>query len=292
MFPWSATSFSRKAVASERPDGPPPSETGRNGAAAPLPVPLRLRLRLVLDGDDPVYGRIVPIVIQVLIIVSVLTIALETVPGLPAWTDTFFFVEESVMVAIFLTEYVLRIYSSERPFRYILSFYGIIDFLAIAPSLLLVGLDVRSIRVLRVVRVLRLLKLMRYVRAFERLARALKAVADELIVFVIVVAIMLYLCATAVYLFENTAQPQAFASIPHAMWWAVVTFTTVGYGDVYPITTGGRIFTGVLLILALGVVAVPTGLIATALTHNRELEAKREEEEEAEAMKRKGDIPD
>lgn len=237
----------------------------------------RKRLRLALEGEDPVHGRRLALFIQAMILLSVITVAIETVPGLPAWTDTFFYYEEGVMVAIFLVEYAARIYSAKRPLGYVLSFYGIIDFIAIAPSLLLLGLDIRSIRALRVVRVLRLLKLMRYVSAFERLGRALRAVADELVVFVVVVAIMLYLCASAIYLFENAAQPKAFASIPHAMWWAVVTFTTVGYGDVVPVTTGGRIFTGVILILALGVVAVPTGLIATALTHNREMERRKEE---------------
>lgn len=229
----------------------------------------RTRIRLVLEGDDPVLGRRVAFGLQAVIVVSVIAIALETVPSLPPALTDFLYVLEFFVAAIFLVEYVLRIYSAERRLSYIFSFYGVIDFLAIAPSLLLFVVDIRSVRALRAFRILRLLKLLRYMHAFERLGRAVRAVADELIVFAAVAAVLLYLCATAMYFFENEAQPQAFASIPHAMWWAVVTFTTVGYGDVYPITTGGRLFTGIILILALGVVAVPTGLIATALTTDR-----------------------
>lgn len=240
----------------------------------------RTRLRLILDGEDPVLGRRVAFIIQGFILLSVVSIAIETVPGLPDWVILAFRIEEIVIVTFFVVEYVLRIYSAERRLAYIFSFYGLIDLLAIAPTLFILGFDMRSIRALRVFRILRLLKLMRYVHAFDRLGRALRTVGHELVVFAAVAAVLLYLCATVIYLFERHAQPEDFASIPHAMWWAVVTFTTVGYGDVYPITTGGRIFTGVILILALGVVAVPTGLIATALTEHRSRGADPADEEE------------
>ncbi|MEM7696276.1 MAG: ion transporter [Pseudomonadota bacterium] len=236
----------------------------------------RVRLRAILDGEDPVWGTKVALTLQALIILSVISVAVETMPGLPPWLSRALFIEEMIIVAIFIVEYGARIYAAERRLRYIFSFYGLIDLIAIVPTLLLAGYDMRSLRAIRALRVLRLLKLMRYVRAFDRLAHALKKVADELLVFAFVAAILLYLCATAIYLFEHEAQPEAFASIPHAMWWAVVTFTTVGYGDVYPITAGGRIFTSVILVLALGVVAVPTGLIATALTEERIREEKDE----------------
>ncbi|MEM8662488.1 MAG: ion transporter [Pseudomonadota bacterium] len=237
-----------------------------SGAPEPLPpITDRQRVQNILDGDDPVFGRRVALTIQALIIVSVLSITIETLPGLPDWLHTVFFVEEMFVVAVVLTEYILRIYAAKRRLAYVTSFFGIIDLLSIAPALLLLGYDLRSLRAIRALRILSLLKLMRYVAAFERLAKALRSVRDELVVFAGVAGVLLYLCATAVYLFENEAQPEAFASIPHSLWWAVVTFTTVGYGDVYPVTAGGRIFTGVILILALGVVAVPTGLIATAL---------------------------
>ncbi|MEM8664264.1 MAG: ion transporter [Pseudomonadota bacterium] len=229
----------------------------------------KARIRLILEGKDPIIGRRVAIAIQVLILISVISVAIETLPGLPEGLRRFLLIEEMVIVSIFAIEYGLRIYSARAPLRYIVSPFGIIDLLSILPALFLLGYDLRSLRVLRALRILRLLKMVRYVKAFGRLWRAFKDVGDELVVFAASAAIMLYFCATAVYLFEHDAQPEAFASIPHALWWAVVTFTTVGYGDVYPVTAGGRIFTGVMLILALGVVAVPTGLIATALTDIR-----------------------
>lgn len=200
------------------------------------------------------------------------SVAIETLPNLPDGINDFLFYEEIVIVTLFALEYAFRIYAAPRRLAYIFSFYGLIDVLAIAPSVFLAGFDLRSLRAIRALRVLGLLKMMRYVHAFNRLARSIRTVAPELAVFAFMAGIMLYLCATVMYLFEHDAQPEAFASIPHAMWWAVVTFTTVGYGDVFPVTTGGRLFTGVILILALGVVAVPTGLIATALTADRERE--------------------
>ncbi|XWN29011.1 MAG: ion transporter [Devosia sp.] len=232
----------------------------------------RARVQAILDGEDPVLGRRVAFAIQALILISVVSIAVETLPGLPPWLRQTLLIEEWVIVFIFLAEYLARIYAAENKLRYIFSPFGLIDFFSIAPTLLLLGYDVRSIRALRALRVLRLFKLVRYVRAFERLGRAFTSISAELLVFAMVAAVVLYLCATGIYLFEHEAQPDAFASIPHSMWWAVVTLTTVGYGDVYPVTTGGRIFTGIILLLALGVVAVPTGLIASALSSERESE--------------------
>lgn len=226
----------------------------------------RDRLQAILDGHDPRYGRPVALGLTVLIILSVVSIAIETLPGLSPDLQRALLIEEWIIVAIFTLEYVLRIYAARPRRAYVFSTFGIIDLLSIAPTLLLLGYDVRALRALRALRILRIFKLMRYVRAFDRLGRALRKVADELVVFAGIAIIVLYLCASAIYYFEHEAQPDAFASIPHAMWWAVVTFTTVGYGDVYPITAGGRIFTGVILILALGVIAVPTGLVATALS--------------------------
>ncbi|WMS41267.1 ion transporter [Acuticoccus sp. MNP-M23] len=224
------------------------------------------------------FGRRVAFAIQALILISVISVAIETLPDLPDGLRTFLLYEELFVVAVFGTEYALRVYAAPRRLAYIFSFYGVIDALAIAPTILFAGLDLRAMRAVRALRILSLLKMMRYVHAFNRLARSIRSVAPELAVFAFMAGIMLYMCATVVYLFEHTAQPEAFASIPHALWWAVVTFTTVGYGDVYPITAGGRIFTGVILILALGVVAVPTGLIATALTADRERELEEREQ--------------
>lgn len=234
------------------------------------PLTSRRRLRVLLDGEDPVHGRRVAFAIQGLILLSVVSIGIETLPNLPEIWRRVLFVEEIVVLALFTVEYALRIYSAPRRLAYVFSPLGIIDFLAIAPSIVFLGVDTRAVRALRLLRVLRLLKLTRYVAAFRRLGRAVASIRDELLVFAGIAAVVLYLCASAIYYFEHAAQPDAFASIFHAMWWAVVTLTTVGYGDVYPVTAGGRLFTGVVLVLALGIIAVPTGLIASALAAEQE----------------------
>src|SRR5690606_19969337 len=145
------------------------------------------------------------------------------------------------------------------------SFFGIVDLLAILPFYLASGLDLRAIRIFRLLRLFRILKLFKYNSALKRFHRALLIVREELIIFGFVAMIMLYLSAVRIYYFENDAQPDQFKSVFHSLWWALTTLTTVGYGDMYPITLGGRIFTFFVLMIGLGVVAVPTGLIASAL---------------------------
>ena len=229
----------------------------------------RARLQAVLDGTDPRYGFTVGLAIQVLIILSAVSIAVETLPNLPPWFRQMLFVEEAIIIGLFTAEYVARVYAAPSRWRYILSPFGIIDLMAILPSLLFLGLDLRAVRALRVLRLLTLFKLIRYQAALGRLGRAMVSIAPEMMVFLIIASIILYLTACGIYYFENPVQPEAFASIFHSLWWAVVTLTTVGYGDVYPVTVAGRVFTGIVVLLALGIVAFPTGLIAAALAEER-----------------------
>ena len=229
----------------------------------------RARARALLDGEDPVYGRVVAFALQGLIVLSAISVAIETVPGLPDWLSRVLAVEEQVILLIFSIEYLLRLWSSERPQAYAVSFFGIIDLAAILPSLLLAGTDLRSVRVLRLLRLVRLLKLTRYMAAADRLAAAFRSIRDDLLMFTLVSALVLYLCAAGIWVFEHEAQPDAFASIPHSLWWAIATLSTVGYGDVYPVTALGKMFTGIVLLIGLGVVAVPAGLLASALSTAR-----------------------
>jgi len=238
----------------------------------------RVRMHAILDGDDPSWGRTFAVAIQTIIVLSCVAIAIETLPDNPLWLDRGLLGFELVVVSIFTVEYVARVWSAPNRLRYVFSVFGVVDLLSILPTLLLVGYDLHALRALRLVRVLRLFKLVRYVKAFERLARAFRSVLAELVVFAGLASIVLFLCASAIYWFENEAQPEVFASIPHSMWWAVVTLTTVGYGDAYPVTAGGRIFTGVMLLIALGIIAVPTGLVASALSSERVREAEGDRE--------------
>jgi voltage-gated potassium channel len=164
-----------------------------------------------------------------------------------------------------------------------------IDLMAILPAYLRLTFDLRSLRALRLLRIFRALKLVRYGRAVRRFHLAFRMVKEELILFLTVAGIVVYLSAVGIYYFENEAQPEQFTSVPESLWWAVVTLTTVGYGDSYPITTGGRIFTFFVLVVGLGIVAVPSGLFAAALTRARELEPDSHRELQANLDAVKGD---
>lgn len=222
-----------------------------------------------LEGHHGRLGRIVVFFIYGLIVISVVSIGIETVDDLPAWLATLLDLIEWVTVGVFTVEYVLRIAIAPRKLAYVFSFWGIVDLAAILPFYLSFGIDLRAIRVVRLFRVFRLLKMARYSDAAERLANAFRAVREELIVFGITATVTLYICAVCIYSFEHGAQPEKFRSIFDALWWASVTLTTVGYGDTYPITVGGRLFTMLMLFVALGVIAVPTGLVSSALSRMR-----------------------
>lgn len=233
-------------------------------------------LKSLVEEHDTPEGKIFDLVVQALIIISLFTFSLETLPNLSERSQNLLMIAEVIIVLLFTIEYALRVYVAERKTGYIFSFYGIVDFLAILPFYLALGVDMRTLRALRLLRLFRLFKLARYNRAIERFVNAFTIAREEIIIFAMVTIIMLYLSATGIYYFEHEAQPELFASIFHSMWWAVVTLTTVGYGDMYPITVGGRIFTFVVLIIGIGIVAIPAGLLASALNKVR-----RDEEEDA-----------
>jgi voltage-gated potassium channel len=234
------------------------------------------RLYQLVD-EQSVVGRRFAWFIQLLIIVSITTFTIETLPDLAEGSRRLFDTIELVVVLIFTFEYILRVLEARDKLRFIFSFYGLVDLIAILPFYIATGLDLRSVRILRLLRLIRILKLFRYNRAAQRLLRAFNQVRDEMVLFIFMISILLYLSAVGIYYFENDAQPDVFKSVPHSMWWAVATLTTVGYGDIYPITAGGRFFTFVVLIIGLGIIAVPTGLIASALTDARNAEQDEEQ---------------
>ncbi|QIE41442.1 ion transporter [Meridianimarinicoccus aquatilis] len=222
----------------------------------------------ILDGTHPTAGRGVALAHQALIFASGLAISIETVPNLPEWTNHGLRVFELTVLVVFVLEYLTRLICAPRPVRYALSFWGVVDLLACLPLLVFVAPELAAVRMLRLMRLAALLKLLHTNRAMLRLETALHQIRGELAVFAFLAMIILYIAAVGIYIFEHGAQPEAFSSIPMSLWWAVVSFTTVGYGDIYPITPEGRIFTTVLLFIGLGVIAVPTALITSALIHS------------------------
>jgi voltage-gated potassium channel len=245
-----------------------------------------------LDGRHPGLGHYIELFLHAIIVLSTIAMGVETLPNLPHWTVEGLFAFEIFVVAIFTIEYVLRLLTTPNPVGYARSFFGIVDILAIAPfyiALVLAGahIDLRAVRVLRLLRLLRLFKLARYSAALDRFGIAWRAVKDEVIVFGVTALVVLYVCALVIYQCEHDAQPDKFRSVFDAMWWAAVTLTTVGYGDIYPITPIGRLFTVFMLFIALGIIAVPTGLVASALVAIRHREDEQEKKERAEAEAKK-----
>ena len=184
-------------------------------------------LKNIVEINDNRKSRIFAYFIQILIFVSILSFSFETVPDLEPSTR---------------------------------------KILAILPFYLSLGVDLRSLRALRFLRLFRILKLMRYNKAIERFSRAISLAKEEVLLFLIVTLILIYFSAVGIYYFEHEVQPENFASIFDSLWWAIITLTTVGYGDVYPITVGGKVFTFFILMIGLGIVAIPTGIISSALT--------------------------
>jgi len=232
------------------------------------------KLRAVIEDTSTVKGKIFDYFIQVLILLSLLAFTIETFPDNSKSTIKLLNTFEFLCVIIFSVEYLLRVFVSKKPLNYIFSFYGIIDFLAIFPFYLKSIYDLRALRAFRIFRIFRALKLIRYNRALNRFNIASKIVKEELILFLILTSIFVFIASAGIYFFENEAQPENFSSVFHSGWWAIVTLTTVGYGDVYPITVGGKIFTTFIVLIGVGIVTIPAGLVASALSKAREIEAK------------------
>lgn len=227
---------------------------------------MKKRIKNIVEINDNKASRYFGFFIQGLILLSVITFSIETIPNLRPSTRVLLRVIEWFSVIVFTAEYVLRIYVADSKPRFIFSFFGIIDLLAILPFYLSFGVDLRSLRALRFLRLFRILKLVRYNRAMNHFTRAIKSAKEEIFLFLFITLILIYFSAVGIYYFENKAQPEHFSSIFDSLWWAIITLTTVGYGDVYPITVGGKIFTFIILMIGLGIVAIPTGIISSALT--------------------------
>jgi len=224
------------------------------------------KVKNIIEQNTSKSGKLFDLFIQSLIIISLFSFSYETLPNLDNLTKEILNYIEIVIVILFSVEYVLRVAVSDQKLSFILSFHGIIDLAAILPFYLATGIDLRSLRAFRLLRLFRMLKLVRYSKAIRHFQVAFKSVKEELILFFSVTLILVYLSAVGIYYFENESQPEVFASVFHSLWWAVATLTTVGYGDVYPVTVGGKLFTFFILMIGLGIVAVPAGLLASALS--------------------------
>lgn len=236
------------------------------------------RLNAIVNKTDTRAGKAFDLTVQGLVIVSLISFSVATLPDLSNNTLELLRWIEVTVVVLFTAEYLLRLKAADHALAYALSFIGVVDLLAILPFYLTTGIDLRAVKVLRALGIISLLKLTRYNAAMSRFARSFALAKEEFTLFVIATMMILFLAAVGIYYFERDAQPEAFASVFHSLWWAVTTLTTVGYGDVYPITVGGRFFTFIVVMVGLGVIAVPASVLASALTRAREEEARAQRE--------------
>ena len=237
------------------------------------------------DGDRA--GRIFDLTIMALIVLSIVSIILETFEEIRMRWHPVFLVLEIVTVAVFSVEYLLRIWTADLLYpdakhprlKYIFSFMAIVDLVAILPFYLpFVGLDLRFLRTLRLFRLLRIFKLGRYLEALRIISRVFRNSRSQLLIAVTICLIVILFSAILMYTVENPVQPEQFPNAVAALWWALCTLTTVGYGDVYPITAAGKLLASVISLVGIGIVAIPTGIIAAGF--NREMVKKHGEEPE------------
>lgn len=221
-------------------------------------------LHIIIYGTHTPAGKLFDILLLVLILYSIIIVMLESVPRFDSKYHEFLNISEWVVTVLFSIEYILRIVCIKRPTSYIFSFFGIIDFLSTVPKYLsyfFVGSQyLTAFRALRLLRVFRILKLVRFVGESNNLVRSLKASRTKIFVFVFFVLVVSVLLGTLMYLIEGPEH--GFNSIPHSVYWTIVTLTTVGYGDISPETALGQFIATFIMIIGYGIIAVPTGIVS------------------------------
>lgn len=230
----------------------------------------------ILEEPTGLDTKIVNVSLTLLIGLNVMAVVLETVEPLYQHYYSWFLRFEQFSIAIFTAEYILRVWvctldpvhgkERRRRLKYMLSAGAIIDLLVILPFFLpLITTDLRMARMVRFFRIFRVFKLGRYTKSARMLSRTIRAKKEALLVTLMTALMILLIAAGAIYYTEHDAQPELFSSIPSSMWYAVVTLTTVGYGDAYPVTPLGKFLGSVLAFVGIGLFALPTGILASGL---------------------------
>ncbi len=228
---------------------------------------------IVFEADTPM-GKAFDIALLIFILISIVLVSIESVKSIAEKYQTTLFYLEWILTFFFTVEYTIRIYIVRKKFTYIFSYYGLIDLLSLLPSY--IGLFVSGaqglivIRALRLLRIFRILKLSRYVHDSKMIVSALKASRSKISVFLFAVVMMVIIIGTIMYLVEG--EESGFGSIPESIYWAIVTLTTVGYGDIAPATTLGRFIASFVMILGYGVIAVPTGIVTAEISNSKRQE--------------------
>ena len=226
-------------------------------------------LRTVIFKSDTVEGRRFDTIILWIIVFSILVVILEPVTEFQKTFWWIFFVLEWILTLIFTVEYVLRLYCARNPLKYATSFFGIVDLLAILPSYLSIffigAQNLIIVRALRLLRVFRIFKMGHFVSEGEVIVNALRASRTKIYVFISFVMLMAMIIGSLLYIVEGNVNPD-MDNIPKGIYWAVVTLTTVGYGDITPITPFGKFLATIVMVMGYGVIAVPTGIVTAEIS--------------------------
>ncbi|NQZ19132.1 MAG: ion transporter [Bdellovibrionales bacterium] len=228
---------------------------------------LRRQLYIIIFEAETRLGKLFDVALLWAIVISIFSVILESDKAIDRVIEPYATYVEWVVTAFFTVEYILRLYVSKRLLRYAFSFFGVIDFLSIIPtyiSLIFPGSQYfMVIRVLRLLRVFRILKLARYIKASRTLGQALVASRYKISIFLGVILSLVLIMGTCMYIVEG--EQSGFSSIPRSMYWAIVTMTTVGYGDIVPQTTLGKMIASFMMLIGYAIIAVPTGIVTTEL---------------------------
>ncbi len=225
---------------------------------------LKNKLHTIIYEADTPMGKLFDVVLLILILVSVILVMLESVASIDTHYHDFLYFGEWVITIFFTIEYILRIITVKKASNYIFSFYGIIDFLSTIPlylSFILAGSNaLLAVRALRLLRVFRILKITRYMGEANKLNKALRDSKPKIFVFLFAVLILSIIAGTIMYLVEG--EQSGFVSIPISVYWCIVTLTTVGFGDIAPVTPLGQFIAAIIMIMGYGIIAVPTGIVS------------------------------
>ena len=225
---------------------------------------LKSKLHTIIYEADTPMGKLFDVVLLILILVSVILVMLESVASIDTHYHDFLYFGEWVITIFFTIEYILRIITVKKASNYIFSFYGIIDFLSTIPlylSFILAGSNaLLAVRALRLLRVFRILKITRYMGEANKLNKALRDSKPKILVFLFAVLILSIIAGTIMYLVEG--EQSGFVSIPISVYWCIVTLTTVGFGDIAPVTPLGQFIAAIIMIMGYGIIAVPTGIVS------------------------------
>lgn len=228
----------------------------------------KAKLHEIIYEADTKEGKLFDIILLIAIIASLILVMLESVKSFDSKYHNYLDFAEWVITILFSVEYIMRIISIKKPFKYIFSFYGIIDLLSTIPkylSFVLVGShSLVALRSLRLLRVFRILKLTRYIGASNKLLFALKASRAKIAVFLFFVVIVCVILGTVMYMVEG--EENGFTNIPKSIYWAIVTLTTVGFGDIAPQTPLGQSIASIIMILGYSIIAIPTGIVSSEIT--------------------------